>query len=928
MSRRLEPWGRFFLSVAVALPGSIMLFASGCSTSGSGSTGPQGTNTVAAHAGTNQSGTVGQPVAVPPAVRVTRGGAGVAGVAGTFTVAPGHGTVTGASATTDGNGVAAVGSWTLGTAAGPQSLTAAVSGATGSPVTFSATAVAGPPQTVAKQAGDNQQFRASNPVPVRPSVRVTDQFGNPVPGVTVQFAVTAGSGSVPGAQQTTDAAGVATVGQWILGPELGEQRLAATVLGFPAADPAVFTAEALENAIAPAADTVLTGGVLELTRFTVGAGRTVTVTGTLLIRAENLIEVAGTLRGTCVTLTLDAGVTLTVAGVVDNSCADDADDPPALLLIGRDTYEVTDDAEIITSGDFEITNDPALTDADFPPALGPQDFQALRTVRARAAPAVATSTTDRCRIGGTLRARPEKARDGRPGIPRGDDGLDGRRLWVTCRGNAIVSRMEVFGQNGGHGGKGTHTLATNNHARGGNGGAGGEVRFRSTGGMTFLGNSTIRTGRGGDGGPAEGRPVQLPGPRAPDGNATGGTGGRPGLFQVLTQGPITFPGPAQAPAVFTIGDAGDGGLAEAKGANGLPAHPAGDAQPGGHADATGGMGGSTQDLRLSGAGIVNPGGLLVNGGNGGRGGIGDATGGTGGAGTRPRIHGARGGDITANGGRGGNTNLRDQFGAPIGSPGPGGGRNYRGGKGGPGDDGCVPRISPGGNGGRGGNTSGDRGQDGVQGGNPSAPALARMSPIAQAVDPGVIEEGTGNGGNAGPGWPAGDRGGAGTNGTPDASLQGPAFQEGNRNNFCPFTVTFAVRSDPGGLEPGLGFTGPAASHAAVFLQSGTSFFGSIGLGTTNTVCLVRQVESPFSDLSCGSLFFSAIVPSGGMSFTGGGSFSKSTSSGSASGSFSVSGTIDPVQGLIQAILIMAVILSGEEPTLLELQMFAELFGPG
>ncbi|MCL4865537.1 MAG: hypothetical protein KJZ47_06555, partial [Gemmatimonadales bacterium] len=91
-------------------------------------------------AGNQQSALVGAAVAVAPAVRVVNSvGAAVPGVAVTFTVGLGGGSVTSASPSTGTDGVAAVGSWVLG-AAGVNTLVASVAGATeGSPITFSAT---------------------------------------------------------------------------------------------------------------------------------------------------------------------------------------------------------------------------------------------------------------------------------------------------------------------------------------------------------------------------------------------------------------------------------------------------------------------------------------------------------------------------------------------------------------------------------------------------------------------------------------------------------------------------------------------------------------------------------------------------------------------------------------------------------------------
>ena len=85
--------------------------------------------------------------AVPtlPAVRVTDDRFNpVEGVTVTFAVKTGGGSVSGATAVTDINGIARVGGWTLGPTAGTNSLTASVDEAVGSPATFLASAVVPP----------------------------------------------------------------------------------------------------------------------------------------------------------------------------------------------------------------------------------------------------------------------------------------------------------------------------------------------------------------------------------------------------------------------------------------------------------------------------------------------------------------------------------------------------------------------------------------------------------------------------------------------------------------------------------------------------------------------------------------------------------------------------------------------------------------
>jgi hypothetical protein len=76
--------------------------------------------------------------------------------------------------------------------------------------------IAGPPAALTKT-GDNQTADPGATVTVAPSVKVVDAAGIPVPGATVIFSIGDGAGTITGATQTTNAAGVATVGSWKLG---------------------------------------------------------------------------------------------------------------------------------------------------------------------------------------------------------------------------------------------------------------------------------------------------------------------------------------------------------------------------------------------------------------------------------------------------------------------------------------------------------------------------------------------------------------------------------------------------------------------------------------------------------------------------------------------------------------------------------------
>jgi hypothetical protein len=174
-----------------------------------------------------QSGTVGQALTDAIVGQVNdQFGQSMAGVTVDFTVTTGGGTVGSASGTTDANGQVSTG-WTLGTTTGQQRVTAAVSGTTVR-VSFSATAEADVPNDLAEVSGNNQVAPRNGSVQAPLVVRVVDQFGNVVPGVTVEFQVTGGGGMVTPAMADTDADGESSTA-WTLGDIVGQQTAEATV---------------------------------------------------------------------------------------------------------------------------------------------------------------------------------------------------------------------------------------------------------------------------------------------------------------------------------------------------------------------------------------------------------------------------------------------------------------------------------------------------------------------------------------------------------------------------------------------------------------------------------------------------------------------------------------------------------------------------
>jgi len=200
--------------------------------------------------GDGQTTTVGEAVPVSPSVRLTdRFGDPAAGMAVYF---HGSGSVSGANPTTDVNGRAVVGGWTLRDSVGINLLYASSAGASDSAV-FTAWGIAGPPAALDRWAEDSQTTKVGGLVSVPPAVRATDAYGNPVAGVQVTFAVTAGGGQVTGSVTNTDGKGIAAVGGWTLGSLPGVNTLSATAVGLTGS-PVSFIAQG----VPPPQDVVVT----------------------------------------------------------------------------------------------------------------------------------------------------------------------------------------------------------------------------------------------------------------------------------------------------------------------------------------------------------------------------------------------------------------------------------------------------------------------------------------------------------------------------------------------------------------------------------------------------------------------------------------------------------------------------------------------
>jgi plastocyanin len=230
---------------------------------------------------------VGQPLANPLRVVVTEDGAPSSGATVIWsTTVPGASLA--ASTTTDASGIASNG-WTLGTVSGPQTAQASLSGAAGSPVSFSATAAPGAATSLAKLSGDNQTGEVGAQLGSPVQAKVSDQFGNGVQGVNVGWAAT--GASVSAATIASGASGASAVNV-TLGGTAGPVTITATadqLAGSPltfnatAVAPAPIPTEASvtigniffrsdrNNTDSPAVDTVAVGGSVTWTWVNTGA---------------------------------------------------------------------------------------------------------------------------------------------------------------------------------------------------------------------------------------------------------------------------------------------------------------------------------------------------------------------------------------------------------------------------------------------------------------------------------------------------------------------------------------------------------------------------------------------------------------------------------------------------------------------------------
>ncbi len=158
--------------------------------------------------GDNQQAIIGSKLPSPLTVRVKdQYGQVMAGVQVAFTVVAGGATVEPAVAVSNASGIASA-VVTLGPTAGRIQVRATVGSLS---VDFSIEATPLPvATTLEKVSGDNQQAIIGSKLPSPLTVRVKDQYGQPMAGVAVAFTFVAGAGTVEPALAPTNASGIAS----------------------------------------------------------------------------------------------------------------------------------------------------------------------------------------------------------------------------------------------------------------------------------------------------------------------------------------------------------------------------------------------------------------------------------------------------------------------------------------------------------------------------------------------------------------------------------------------------------------------------------------------------------------------------------------------------------------------------------------------
>lgn len=218
--------------------------------------------------GDGQTGSVQDTLPVPLTALVTEGGVPAAGWVVSFTPLAVAGTLLQSVDTTGADGLA-TSTWVLGKVSGRRQVQATVVGGNIAPLIFSATVTPDPPATFSANGGTGQLQESGSPFPSALAVRVADQFGNAVPGVTVQWGVVSGGATPATPTSATGGDGVAIVTA-LAGGAPGPAVIQATLAALPADTvtfdltvvPAATVVTVNSNFFSPATVTIAAGGTI------------------------------------------------------------------------------------------------------------------------------------------------------------------------------------------------------------------------------------------------------------------------------------------------------------------------------------------------------------------------------------------------------------------------------------------------------------------------------------------------------------------------------------------------------------------------------------------------------------------------------------------------------------------------------------------
>jgi hypothetical protein len=304
--------------------------------------------------------------------------------------------LSGTSSITGADGRARIGV-TAGTVAETVTVLATIVGVADT-ANFTLTVLPGAPASMTIASGNGQSGTEGTALPLWPEVRITDGFNNPIAGLSVDFAVTIGGGTIDSAISTTDSTGRANSGEWTLGPVAGLNQVRATSAAVPA-DTLLFDATgtpagttklwtglstgswgdpnswspvgvpvSTDNVFIPAsAPDVLSATPTTIAAITIEAGTTLivdvpfTITGDADLSggvtgggAVNLAGSGGTVRGTIQTLQVNVTGDRSLNGPTSMGGALDVSS--AALTVNGQALSVAGNVSILGSGSLVMTN--------------------------------------------------------------------------------------------------------------------------------------------------------------------------------------------------------------------------------------------------------------------------------------------------------------------------------------------------------------------------------------------------------------------------------------------------------------------------------------------------------------------------------------------------------------------------------------------